>query len=115
MKDVTRVEAIVRPPKLDDVRNALNEAGIHGMSVTEIRGCGRQKGFTERYRGSEYTINLLHKVKVEVVVDDAQVETVVSAIVDAAQTGEVGDGKIFLSPVSDTIRIRTGERGPDAL
>ena len=115
MRDVTRVEAIVRPPKLDDVRNALNEAGIHGMTVTEIRGCGRQKGYTERYRGSEYTINLLHKVKVEVVVDDSLVEAVVSAIIDAAQTGEVGDGKIFLSPVTDAIRIRTGERGPDAL
>jgi nitrogen regulatory protein PII len=105
----------VRPSKLDDVRNALNDAGVHGMSVTEIRGCGRQKGLTERYRGSEYTINLLHKVRVEVVVEDSRVEAVVAAIIEAAQTGEVGDGKIFLSPVSDAIRIRTGERGPDAL
>lgn len=115
VKHVTRVEAIVRPSKLDDVRNALNDAGVHGMSVTEIRGCGRQKGLTERYRGSEYTINLLHKVRVEVVVEDSRVEAVVAAIIEAAQTGEVGDGKIFLSPVSDAIRIRTGERGPDAL
>lgn len=105
----------MRPSKLDDVRNALNDAGVHGMSVTEIRGCGRQKGLTERYRGSEYTINLLHKVRVEVVVEDSRVEAVVAAIIEAAQTGEVGDGKIFLSPVSDAIRIRTGERGPDAL
>lgn len=112
---VTKVEAIVRPAKLDNVRNALNAAGIHGMTVTEIRGCGRQKGFTERYRGSEYTINLLHKVKVEVVVQDDTVAIVIAAIIEAARTGEVGDGKIFLSPVSDVVRIRTGERGPDAL
>jgi len=112
---VTKVEAIVRPAKLDSVRNALNGAGIHGMTVTEIRGCGRQKGFTERYRGSEYTINLLHKVKVDVVVQDDAVDAVIAAITEAARTGDVGDGKIFLSPVSDVVRIRTGERGPDAL
>lgn len=110
-----RVEAVVRPTKLDDVRQALGDAGIHGMSVTEIRGCGRQRGFTERYRGSEYTINLLHKVRVEVVVDDDQVERAIEVIADAARTGEVGDGKIFISPVLDCMRIRTGERGPDAL
>ncbi len=112
---MVRVEAIVRPAKLDEVRKALSERGVSGMSVSEIRGCGRQKGFTERYRGSEYTINLLHKVRIEVVVDDADVEPVIETIVKAARTGEVGDGKIMLIPVADMVRIRTGERGAEAL
>jgi len=112
---MTRIEAIVRPSKLDDVRLALNEAGIGGMSITDIRGCGRQKGFTERYRGSEYTINLLHKIRVEVITEDDQADAVINVIASAARTGEVGDGKIFLSPVTDAIRIRTGDRGSDAL
>jgi nitrogen regulatory protein PII len=112
---VIRVEAVIRPAKLDDVRQALHTAGIAGMSVSELRGCGRQKGFTEHYRGSEYTINLLHKVKIEVVVRDDNVNRVVDVICGAARTGEVGDGKIFLSPVADVIRVRTGERGEDAL
>ncbi|MBD3177271.1 MAG: hypothetical protein GF320_19025 [Armatimonadia bacterium] len=112
---MTRVEAIIRPSKLDAVREALDQAGITGMSATEIRGAGRQKGTTERYRGSEYTINLLPKMKIDTVVRDEQVETAIEAITGAAQTGEVGDGKIFLIPVADTVRIRTGERGEDAL
>jgi nitrogen regulatory protein P-II 1 len=110
-----RVEAVIRPSKLDAVRQALSDAGIAGMSVTDIRGCGRQKGFTERYRGSEYTINLLHKMRVDVVVDDDQVDRVIEVIVGAARTGEVGDGKIFIAPVANVVRIRTGESGPEAL
>ena len=105
----------MRPPKLDDVRNALNEAGIHGMTVTEIRGCGRQKGYTERYRGSEYTINLLHKVKVEVVVKSEDVDRCVEAIVSAARTGKIGDGKIFITAVERVVRIRTGEENETAV
>ncbi len=110
-----RVEAIIRPLKLDDVKNALDAMATKGMTVTEVRGFGKQKGLTERYRGSEYTISLLHKMRVEVVVEEDQVDAVVDAICQAAYTGEIGDGKIFLSPVIDAVRIRTGERGADAL
>lgn len=112
---MVRIEAVIRPSKLDDVRQALSEAGVVGMSVADIRGCGRQRGFTERYRGSEYTINLLHKVRVEVVVPDEKAEAAMETIAVAARTGEVGDGKIFVIPVADAMRIRTGERGADAL
>ena len=109
------VKAIIRPLKLDDMREALDEAGIHGMTVTEVRGYGKQRGYSERYRGTEYTITLLHKVCVEIVVPDERVDDVVEAILSSARTGEIGDGKIFLMPVAEAIRIRTGERGEDSL
>ena len=110
-----KVEAIIRPFKLDEVKIALVNAGIVGMTVSEVRGFGRQKGQTERYRGSEYTVEFLQKLKVEIVVEDAQVDMVVDKIITAARTGEIGDGKIFISPVEQIIRIRTGEEGADAL
>ncbi len=112
---MTRVEAIIRPLKLDDVKSALDALEIRGLTVTEVRGYGKQKGLSERYRGSEYTISLLHKVRIETVVEDHLVDRVVEAVCEAAYTGEIGDGKIFLSPVADVVRIRTGERGADAL
>lgn len=110
-----RVEAIIRPFKLDEVKIALVNAGIVGMTVSEVRGFGRQKGQTERYRGSEYTVEFLQKLKLEIVVEDAQVEMVVSKIVEAARTGEIGDGKIFVSPVDEIVRIRTGEKNLEAV
>jgi nitrogen regulatory protein P-II 1 len=110
-----KVEAIIRPFKLDEVKIALVNAGIVGMTVSEVRGFGRQKGQTERYRGSEYTVEFLQKLKVEVVVEDNQVEMVVENIITAAKTGEIGDGKIFVSPVGEIIRIRTGERNLEAV
>jgi nitrogen regulatory protein P-II 1 len=110
-----KVEAIIKPFKLDDVKEALTGLGIVGMTVTEVRGFGRQKGHTELYRGSEYTIDFLPKVKIEVVVPDGMVEKVVSTICGAAKTGSIGDGKVFVLPIGDTIRIRTGERGEDAI
>ena len=110
-----KIEAIIRPFKLDDVKMALVNAGIVGMTVTEVRGFGRQKGQVERYRGSEFTVEFLQKLKIEVVVEDNRVEDVVSAIADAARTGEIGDGKIFISPVESVIRIRTGDRDSTAL
>jgi nitrogen regulatory protein P-II 1 len=109
------VEALIRPQKLDDVKNALNEIGVKGMTVTEVRGSGKQKGFTQHYRGAEYTVNLIQKIKLEVVVTDAEAHAVAEAIVKAAQTGEIGDGKIFLIPVAEAIRIRTGEEGDVAV
>ena len=109
------VEALIRPQKLDDVKSALNEIGVKGMTITEVRGSGKQKGFTQHYRGAEYTVNLIQKIKLEVVVTDAEAHAVADAIVKAAQTGEIGDGKIFLIPVADAIRIRTGEEGDVAL
>jgi nitrogen regulatory protein P-II 1 len=112
---MVRIEAIIRPTKLDEVKTALNDLGVHGISVLEIRGAGRQKGYTQHYRGSEYTVNLLPKVLVVVVVTDDKQEATVSAIEDAARTGEIGDGKIFVMPVLDSIRIRTGERGDTAV
>lgn len=110
-----KVEAIIKPFKLDDVKDALTGIGIIGMTVTEVRGFGRQKGHTELYRGSEYTIDFLPKVKVEVVVPDTMVEKVVTAVVAAAKTGSIGDGKVFVLPVGESLRIRTGERGEDAI
>lgn len=110
-----KVEAIIRPFKLDEVKIALVNAGIVGMTVSEVRGFGRQKGQTERYRGSEYTVEFLQKLKIEIVIEDAQVDMVVDKIITAAQTGEIGDGKIFISPVDNVIRIRTGERDMEAI
>ena len=109
------VTAIIKPFKLDDVRGSLTKLGVNGMTVTEVKGFGRQKGHTEVYRGAEYTVNLLPKVKIEVAVSDAQVEGVVSAIRDAANTGSIGDGKIFVSPIEQMMRIRTGEAAEAAL
>src|SRR5215218_4480030 len=110
-----KIEAIVRHFKLEDVKNALIERGITGMTVTEVRGFGRQKGHTEMYRGTEYRVDFVPKVKIEVVVDNSKVQAAVSAIVKAAQTGQVGDGKIFVSDLTDSVRIRTGETGGDAI
>jgi len=107
--------AVIKPFKLEEVKEALAEAGIEGMTVTEVKGFGRQKGHTEIYRGSEYTVDFLPKVKIEVVVDDSRADAVVDAIVKAANTGKIGDGKVFVSAVLDAIRIRTGERGADAV
>lgn len=110
-----KVEAIVRPFKLDEVKIALVNAGVVGMTVSEVRGFGRQKGQTERYRGSEYTVEFLQKLKIEIVVEDDQVDMVVSKIVEAARTGEIGDGKIFVTPVERIVRIRTGEKDFEAV
>lgn len=110
-----KVEALIRPQKLEDVKAALSEIGIKGMTVTEVRGSGKQKGFTQHYRGAEYTVNLLQKVKIEIVVPDSEADNVAAAISGAARTGEIGDGKIFLIPVSGCIRIRTGEEGDIAI
>jgi len=112
---VKRIEAIIKPFKLDDVRDALAQVGLKGMTVTEVRGFGRQKGHAELFRGSEYQIDLLPKVKVEVVVADEHVEETVEAILEAACTGEIGDGKIFITTVEDVVRIRTRERGEAAV
>ena len=110
-----QIEAIIKPFKLDEVKEALQEAGLQGITVTEAKGFGRQKGHTELYRGAEYVVDFLPKVKIEVVVGDSQVEPAVEAIRNAAQTGRIGDGKIFVSPVEQVIRIRTGETGEDAI
>ncbi|MGE0715673.1 MAG: P-II family nitrogen regulator [Alphaproteobacteria bacterium] len=110
-----KVEAIIKPFKLDEVKEALHEVGITGITVTEAKGFGRQKGHTELYRGAEYVVDFLPKVKIEVVMDDALVPRAVEAIQQAAHTGRIGDGKIFVSPVEEAIRIRTGERGPEAV
>jgi len=110
-----KVEAIIRPFKLEDVKLALVNAGIVGMTVSEVRGFGRQKGQVERYRGSEFTVEFLQKLKVEVVIDDDRVDVVINAIAEAAKTGEIGDGKIFVSPVETVVRIRTGDRDSSAL
>ena len=112
---VKKIEAIIKPFKLDEVKEALQEVGVQGLSVIEVKGFGRQKGHTELYRGAEYVVDFLPKVKVEVVLDDDQVDAAIAAIVDAAKTDKIGDGKIFISPVEQTIRIRTGESGSDAL
>ncbi len=109
------VQAIIKPFKLDDVKEALSKLGIQGMTVTEVKGFGRQKGHTELYRGAEYVVDFLPKIKLEVAVPDETADKVVQAIVEAANTGRIGDGKIFVLPVEETIRIRTGERGPDAV
>lgn len=110
-----RIEAVIKPFKLDEVREALTKTGLWGMTVNEVRGFGRQRGHTELYRGSEYQIDMLPKVKIEIVVPDNVVEEAIEAIIEAAYTGEIGDGKIFVLPVEDVIRIRTRERGDAAI
>jgi nitrogen regulatory protein P-II 2 len=109
------VTAIIKPFKLDDVREALSEIGVHGMTVTEVKGFGRQKGHTELYRGAEYVVDFLPKVKVEVAIDDSALEQCLEAITKAANTGKVGDGKIFVAMLDEVVRIRTGETGPEAV
>ena len=110
-----RIEAIIKPFKLDEVKEALQDVGVQGLSVIEVKGFGRQKGHTELYRGAEYVVDFLPKVKIDVVLDDDQVDAAIEAIVEAAKTDKIGDGKIFVSPVEQAIRIRTGETGSDAL
>ena len=110
-----KIEAIIKPFKLDEVKEALGREGIQGMTLSEVKGFGRQKGHTELYRGAEYVVDFLPKVKIELVVEDAKAATVIRVIEDAARTGRIGDGKVFVLPVDDALRIRTGERGADAL
>ena len=110
-----KIEAIIKPFKLDEVREALSEIGVTGLTVTEVKGFGRQKGHTELYRGAEYVVDFLPKVKVEIVVADSLLERAMESIINAARTGRIGDGKIFISNIEQAIRIRTGEAGPDAL
>jgi nitrogen regulatory protein PII len=110
-----KIEAIIKPFKLEEVKEALAEVGVQGMTVTEVKGFGRQKGHTEIYRGSEYTVDFLPKVKIEIVVDDAQADNVAAVIVKSANTGKIGDGKVFISTVDQAIRIRTGETGSSAV
>jgi nitrogen regulatory protein P-II 1 len=110
-----KIEAIIKPFKLDEVKEALNELGLKGMTVLEAKGFGRQKGHTELYRGAEYVVDFLPKVKIEVIVDDNMVERAIEAIQQAAKTGRIGDGKIFVYPVEEVVRIRTGERGSEAV
>ncbi len=110
-----KIEAVIKPFKLDEVKDALHEVGVSGITVTEAKGFGRQKGHTELYRGAEYVVDFLPKVRLEVVVDDDQVERVVEAIANAARTGRIGDGKIFVSAIESAVRIRTGERDSDAI
>jgi nitrogen regulatory protein P-II 1 len=110
-----KIEAIIKPFKLDEVKEALNEIGVQGMTVVEVKGYGRQKGHTELYRGAEYVVDFLPKIKIEIIVQDELVEKVIETIETASRTGRIGDGKIFVTDVSDVIRIRTGERGEDAI
>lgn len=110
-----KIEAIIKPFKLDDIREALTDLGVNGMTVTEVKGFGRQKGHTELYRGAEYMVDFLPKVKLEIVVSDELVEACVETIVEVARTGKIGDGKIFVSPVERVVRIRTGEEGSEAV
>ena len=110
-----KIEAVIKPFKLDDVKDALKEAGVQGMTAVEVKGFGRQKGHTEHYRGAEYTVDFVPKVKIEVVVSDDLAARVVETLVAAARTGKIGDGKIFVVPVEEAVRIRTGERGDEAL
>ena len=110
-----KIEAIIKPFKLDTVKDALSKVGIRGLTASEVRGFGRQKGHTEIYRGAEYQVDFVPKVKLEILVADEQVDVVVATIQEAAETGQIGDGKIFILPADDAVRIRTGERGPDAL
>jgi len=114
-KPMKKIEAIIKPFKLDEVKEALQEVGIQGITVTEAKGFGRQKGHTELYRGAEYVVDFLPKVKLEVVLEDALVDRAIEAIEQAARTGRIGDGKIFISPIEEAIRIRTGERGGEAV
>jgi nitrogen regulatory protein P-II 1 len=113
--DMKKIEAIIKPFKLEEVKDALSEVGVEGMTVSEVKGFGRQKGHTEIYRGSEYTVDFLPKIKVEIVVGDERVEAAVSAIVKAAKTGKIGDGKVFVSNVEEAVRIRTEEKGESAV
>ncbi len=115
MATMKKVEAIIKPFKLDEVKESLNSAGLRGLTVSEVKGFGRQKGHTELYRGAEYVVDFLPKVKLEIVVSEDQVASVIESIQEAAKTGRIGDGKIFVTPVEEVIRIRTGERGEDAL
>jgi nitrogen regulatory protein P-II 1 len=115
VRAVKKIEAIIKPFKLDEVKKALNDINIEGMTVTEVRGFGRQKGHTEVYRGAEYTVDFLPKIKIEVVTTEDMATKAVDAILGAAKTGKIGDGKIFITKVEETIRIRTGERGDEAL
>ncbi len=110
-----KIEAIIKPFKLDDVKDALEAIDVHGMTITEVKGHGRQKGHSELYRGAEYVVDFLPKVKIELVIDDGQIDEVIETIVDAAKTGKVGDGKVFVLPVERAIRIRTGESGHNAI
>ena len=110
-----KIEAVVKPFKLDEVREALSEVGVTGLTVTEVKGFGRQKGHTELYRGAEYVVDFLPKIKIEICLSDDMADKAVQAIVEAANTGRIGDGKIFVLPVDEAVRIRTGERGPDAV
>ena len=110
-----KIEAIIKPFKLDEVKDKLNDLGIQGITVTEVKGFGRQKGHTELYRGAEYVVDFLPKIKMEIVIPDTQVEDVINAIVKSAQTGRIGDGKIFITNIEEAVRIRTGERGEDAV
>ncbi len=110
-----KIEAIIKPFKLEEVKDALSDIGVEGMTVTEVKGFGRQKGHTEIYRGSEYTVDFLPKIKLELVLPDSRVEAAVAAVVKAAKTGKIGDGKVFVSPVDDAIRIRTDEKGDSAV
>ena len=109
------ISAIIKPFRLDDVRQALSEVGVQGMTVTEVKGFGRQKGHTELYRGAEYVVDFLPKVKIEIAVDDGLVDNAVEAIMAAAKTGQIGDGKIFVQPLEQVLRIGTGEQGPEAV
>ncbi len=110
-----KIEAIIKPFKLDEVKDALHEVGLQGITVTEAKGFGRQRGHTELYRGAEYVVDFLPKVKIEIVLEDNLVERAIDAIIQAARTGRIGDGKIFVTSVEEVVRIRTGERGPDAI
>ena len=110
-----KIEAVIKPFKLDEVKEALQELGVQGMTVIEAKGYGRQKGQTELYRGAEYVVDFLPKIKIEVVVADDQVDAAIEAIINAAKTGKIGDGKIFVTPIDEAIRIRTGEKGEDAV
>ena len=110
-----KIEAIIKPFKLDEVKEALSKAGIQGLTITEVKGFGRQKGHTELYRGAEYVVDFLPKVKIEILVDDDKAGEVADTIISAARTGRIGDGKIFILPMDDVVRIRTGERGTDAI
>jgi nitrogen regulatory protein PII len=115
VETMKKIEAIIKPFKLDDVKEALNDIGIHGMTVYEVKGYGRQKGHTEIYRGAEYAVDFIPKIKIEIVVEAGRAAQVAETIRLAAQTGKIGDGKIFISPIEEAIRVRTGEKGPDAI
>ncbi len=112
---MVKIEAVIRPQRLDEVKATLDELGVTGMTVTEVRGSGKQKGYTQHYRGAEYTVNLIQKIKIEIVCEDTESDRIVNAIATSARTGEIGDGKIFITPVLDAIRIRTNERGGEAV